>query len=132
MSCLKSLQLSGAAVLGPPTAVCGSAGGSGTTVVSIGLTQTPQASKPGGCRNINSPTTWIDLLSDSGISVARFVLLRACAGALQVRMTTTAGSDQVFDLTDLHVLANPIAGYGVTALAVRGTADLEYLITGDP
>lgn len=131
MACLKTLQVSGAAVLGPPQATCGSAFSAGSDVVSLGLTQNPQAAKP-GCRNINSPSTWVDLLADSGIGVARFVLLRASGGTLEVRFTTTAGVDQVADLTDLFLLSNPLAGYGVTALAVRGSADLEMLITGDP
>ena len=98
--------------------------------MSLNLSQSPQAGGGPICRNVNSPAAFVDIFPD-GISVARFVSLRVTAGVLTVRMTTTAGVDQVFDLSDLHVLSNPIAGYGVTALAVQGSADLEYLITGD-
>lgn len=130
MSVPQKLELSGAATLGPiqpssapfPTSEC---------VVSINLTQTVQA----GIRNalsINTPSPgFFDLLAGSGITNVRFGVIRVRTGPFVIRVTSSAGTDQVFDLSDQLVISNPLPGTEWTALAVQGIGDLEILLAGD-
>lgn len=128
MSSTGQLTLSGAATLG--ACGCGSLG-AGECVFPIDLNQVAQANL-GRKFRLNSPASFVDqALATFGISVARFIAIRVSGGAVTVRVTSTAGVDQVFDVTDLLVLANPLAGYGVTALALKGVADIQILLTGD-
>lgn len=129
MTVPKQVKLSGASSIGPiiPGA---SPFPSGECVTSINAAQTIQADRQ-FARSINSPAAFVDLLTGSGITNIRYLVLRARAGTFTVRVTSPGGVDQVWTLSDLLILSNPVLGSEWTALAVQGVGDIEVQIGGD-
>ncbi len=128
MTVPKLVRLSGAANIGPTTPSSGPFP-SGDCTVSVNAQQTTQADNQ-FARTINSPTTFVDLLAGNGIANVTFLVLRVRAGTLTVRVTSPAGVDQLFDVSDLLVLSQSVSSSAWTALAVRGSADVEVTIAG--
>ena len=129
----KKLTVSGALRIGPiqptvapfPSRDC---------VVSLNTEQTTQADVSND-RSFNSPVTFVDLLTGTGITNIRALHLRARGGTFEIRYTAdNSGSpivDQVTTLSDELLITNPSSGSQWTALAVRGVGDLEVTIAGD-
>lgn len=124
------VQHNGAVQLGGCQSTCGPLGPAECTV-STNACQTLQATQSFS-RAIASPGAFVDLLAGTGIVTVKFLQLRVSGGTLEVRFTSPFGADQILPVSDLLVLSNPIAGSGLTALAVQGTASLEAIIAGDP
>lgn len=82
--------------------------------------------------SVNSPSpAFQDLLAGMSISAVRGLALRVQNGILTVRVTTPAGADQVFTVSDVLVLHCPVKGSELTKLAAQGSANVELLISGD-
>jgi hypothetical protein len=124
----KQLKVTGAASLGPFAENCGTVP-TGECGASLNFTQTVQADRVFS-RAINSPAAFVDLL-DAAFTNVRYVLLRVRAGTFTVRVTSPAGVDQFFTLSDLLVVSNPSSGSEWTAIAVQGTGDIEVMLAGD-
>jgi hypothetical protein len=125
------LRVTGATKIGPiqPTSAPFP---SGEAVYSLNFEETVQENL---CRtfSVNSPSpAFFDLLASSGIASLRYIYIRARVGAFVVRVTSSAGVDQLFDLSRLLVLSNPQPGTEWTALAIQGVGDIEVQLAGDP
>lgn len=82
-------------------------------------------------RTINSPNAFVDLLAGMSTSGIRFVAIRVANGTATLRITTDAGADQLISISDLFVVSNPARGSEITALAIQGVVNVEYLVSGD-
>ena len=126
------LTVAGASTLGPiqPTSAPFP---SGESVFSFNFTETVQVNS---CRTISissASPAFFDLLVGTGIVSLRYVYIRARVGAFVVRVTSEGGGvDQVFDLSRLLVVSNPVPGTEWTALAIQGVGDVEIQLAGDP
>lgn len=68
-----------------------------------------------------------------GMTKARFLALRVMSGSLKVKVSTpNGGADQVLPASDLFVIHNPNSGDELTAIKLIGTADIEYILAGEP
>lgn len=65
------------------------------------------------------------------ITKVRVIVMRVRGGSLVVKLTSAAGTDQAFPVSELFMLSTPSAGSEVTSIKCVGTADLEYVIAGD-
>lgn len=65
------------------------------------------------------------------ITKVRFMAMRVRGGTLKVVVTSAAGTDQAFNLSDVLVWHSPNSGDELTAVKLVGTADLEYVLAGD-
>lgn len=125
------LRVTGASKIGPiqPTSAPFP---SGEAVYSLNFEETVQENL---CRtfSVNSASpAFFDLLTGSGIANLRYLYLRVRVGSFVVRLSSSAGADQVFDLSRLLVVSNPQPGTGWTALAIQGVGDIEIQLAGDP
>lgn len=133
MAVPKEAKVSGAVTIGPiqPTAAPFPSGECVASLASVLTTQADYSQ----ARSISSPAAFVDLLTATGITNVRLLVLRARAGTFEVRVTSdNSGApivDQIFTLSDLLVITNPASGSQFTAVAVRGTGDLEIAIAGD-
>lgn len=83
--------------------------------------------------SVNSPTPgFFDLMANLGFTQVTFAKLRVRTGSFVVDVTTSAGANQVFDLSDLWLVNNPIPGTEITGLRIQGVGDLEVTLAGDP
>lgn len=85
--------------------------------------------------SLNSALAFQDLLVGTGLGLSplvpvKFVYLKVSNGSVDVRLTTPSATDQIFDLSDLWIQNSPLAGNEITALALRGVADIEVLLAG--
>lgn len=131
MSVPATLRVSGSTKIGPiqPTSAPFP---SQESVASLNFEETVQANK---CQtiSINSASpSFFDLLAGSGITKVRYLYIQARVGSFVLRVTTSAGVDQVFDLSRLLVLSNPQPGTEITAVAIQGVGDIELQLAGDP
>jgi hypothetical protein len=97
---------------------------------SLYLTQTRQVVSPGS-RALASPAAFVDLLANSGITNCRLAAIRVSGGVIQIRHSTPSYAAQIIQCSDLWVVSEPTAGSEITALAIQGTAQVEYLLAGD-
>jgi hypothetical protein len=61
----------------------------------------------------------------------RLIGIRTRGAPITVKLTSAAGTLQVFPVSDLLLLHNPAAGSEVTVVQIVGTADVVYCIAGD-
>jgi hypothetical protein len=65
-----------------------------------------------------------------GITAVRFLALRVIAGSLLVKVTSAAGTDQAFRVSDLLIIGAPTAGDELTAVKLTGSGDVEFIAAG--
>lgn len=121
------LELRGAVVIQPQTT---STASSGSRTLPINFDDSPAQTGGQEQRSIVSPSAFVDLLTGSGIVTATFVAINVLSGQLTVRFTTTAGADQLEEISGLWVRADKLTTAGITALAVQGTATIAYMLAG--
>lgn len=132
MSVPVQLRVSGAATLGPiqPTS---SPFPSGQTAMSLNFSDTVLAHTGTRAIPINSPSpAFFDLMAGSGITSVRWVVIIPRSGSFVLRFTTSAGVDQLVDLSGLWAQRLPVPGTEITALAIQGVGDIEMQLAGDP
>jgi hypothetical protein len=61
----------------------------------------------------------------------RLMAFRVRGGSLKFKFTSAAGADQALLISDFFLWHAPNAGDEVTAIKAVGTADLEYILSGD-
>lgn len=129
MTVPKQLNIDGAMSIGPiqPTTFPFP---SGEGTVSLNTTQTTQADNGPRGLSVNSPSSFQDLLSNSGVTNIRALYLRVRTGQLTVQVSSSAAAMQQFVVSDMLVLSCPIPGTELTALGVKGTADIELMMAG--
>jgi hypothetical protein len=71
------------------------------------------------------------ILALETIVKVRMLAFRVRGGSLEIRITSAKGTDQAFACSDIFVWHAPFAGDELTAIKCIGTADLEYVISGD-
>jgi hypothetical protein len=128
MAVPKKLELRGAVTSGPVTPTS-SPFPTGESIVSLNVDQTPQADVAKAF-SVNSPSSFQDILTGTGITNLTFISLRVRSGTFQVRRTSAGGADQIDTLSELLVVSNPTSGSEWTALAVQGVGDIEMLLAG--
>jgi hypothetical protein len=65
------------------------------------------------------------------ISRIRLFGMRVRGQSIKVLVTSAAGADQAFNVSDLLLLHCPNQGDELTAIKLVGTADITYVIAGD-
>ena len=65
------------------------------------------------------------------ITSVRYFLLRVSSGTIKVRLTSAVAALQEFNVSDKFEIHNPVAGDEFTAIALVGTACVEYMLAGD-
>lgn len=129
MAVQQKVTSSGAVTIGPSNAGC-SPFPSVESVVSLNETRTYGVSRVMS-RSLASPAAFVDMLAGLGISAVRLMVLRVQSGSLQVRVSSSAGVDQVFNVSSTLYLSNPLTGTELTAVSFQGTADFELVVAGD-
>lgn len=125
------INVQGSVTLGP-VLPCGTAFPSVQSTIDLALQQTRQLGRTESMTiNVNSPS-FASLVAGLTFSAIRFVALRVQSGILTLRVTTPAGAQQLFTVSELIVLSNPQAGSEITALDAQGVANVELIIAGDP
>lgn len=124
------VQVQGSVTLGPvlPTSAPFP---SMDTGFSISVDQTRGVSRPVSRSISVVDPAWLNLLTDGGFTSVRFVVLRVNGGTATIRFTTPQGADQVMTVSDLFVWSSPQVGGEMTALAIRGSCNIEGIIAGD-
>lgn len=61
----------------------------------------------------------------------RMLGIRVTGGMVTLRLTSSVGSDQQIDVSDLFLWHTPFAGSQITAVSMYGIADVEAAIAGD-
>lgn len=72
--------------------------------------------------------TWVDLLENTGITEAAFVMVKVSGGSVELRRTIGSNVDQIVNVSCLELWISP--NNRATALAIRGSADVEIIIAG--
>jgi len=126
---LQKLAMQGSVTRGPvlPTSTPATIGGD-EIPIDLSAVYAEHRREP---RTINSPSTFVDLIAGMTISAVRFVIIRTTGGVATLRLTTPAGEDQLLSISDLFILSNPVSGSEVSALAIKGSVNIEVLISGD-
>ena len=81
-------------------------------------------------RTINSPVTWIDLLTANGFSEITGLLLNVASGSIELRVSSDLAVDQVIPVSGFHGFASKTVGTELTAVAVRGVGTFELMLAG--
>lgn len=126
MAVPKKLKFVGTVTLGPCQSTC-AAFPSADYTSQLLQEMTTQADVQ-FARDINSPAAFVDLLAGTGITAVRAYVLKITGGALDVRVSSSSGADQLKRCSDLEIWISRTLGAEITALAVRGTASIEVMI----
>lgn len=66
------------------------------------------------------------------ITKVRMFAIRVLSGSLKVRISTpNGGAQQIFPVSNFFMFFNPAEGSHATAIDAEGTADVEYVMSGD-
>lgn len=88
--------------------------------------------KTGNSTTVNNPLVGSPfVLPLSSMTKIRFFAMRALGNSLQVLVTSAAGTDQTFKVSDVMVWSSPNEGDQITAIKLVGVSDVEYLLAGD-
>lgn len=127
---MKRVELTGSASIGSPTPGCCASGVSIEGIIGLSFCSTVVSAFTAS-RTINSPAAFVDLLAASGLTAVNLVVLKVLGGAnLEIRYSTPGNADQVVRASGFHLIANPTLGSEITALAVQGTGQIEYIVAG--
>lgn len=127
---MKKIELTGAATIGASGSGCCASGVNIEGIIGLSFCSTVVAAFS-GARTINDLVTFVDLLSATGLTTVNLVVLKVLGGAnLEVRYSTPGNADQVVRASGFHLIANPTLGSEITALAVRGAGQIEYIVAG--
>lgn len=129
MTSQRKIEVRGGFLVGPVSALCSPFAG-GVCPTPIDAEQLVEISTE-ITRPINSPAAWVDLLAGTGIAGVRALLLSVSGGTLEVRVSSAYGTDQILPNSQLHISFLPLVGSELTALSVRGVANLTARIGGD-
>lgn len=129
MTAAKSLALQGGIIVGAGCG-CGPIPAGACPIPLNAVIASYQASTGLTQRQIASPAAFVDLLAGSGLTQVMFVYLRVIGGTVTLRVTTAAGVDQVSSVSDLYVVSHSSVAAAFTAVAVQGTAEIEFLAVG--
>ena len=122
----QTFEISGAAILG--AASCNSIAGACPAALEVKQFATNAIHVPE--RTINSPVTWIDMMTANGFTKVTGLVVRIISGSLEVRQTSALAADQVIPVSDLIVFASKTVGTELTALSLRGVGTFEIMIAG--
>lgn len=123
----QKLSITGSAVLEPPTQ--GQRFPTLRSVIDLSAEQYPRASRSQPF-TLDSAVTWIDLLAGLNLTSATFLTIRVSTGSVELRVTTSAGTDQLFSFSDFLAIASSRAGFEWTSIEARGLAEIEIMIGG--
>lgn len=127
---MKKVELTGSATIGSPGAGCCASGVDIEGIVGLSFCSTV-TSAFAGSRTINDLVSFVNLLTSTGLTTVSLVVLKVLGGAnLEVRYSTPGNADQVVRASGFHLIANPTLGSEITALAVRGNGQIEYIVAG--
>jgi hypothetical protein len=129
MSQMVTVALNGAVQAGPANASTTSP--SLLDTLSIATLRT-YGYKSANSTTINNPSAGTPFVIPlAAITKVRFCLIRVTGASVQVLVTSAAGTDQTFKVSDELVWSSPNEGDQLTAIKLVGVADIEYLIAGD-
>lgn len=127
---MKKVELTGAATIGSPGVGCCATGVDIGSTIGLSFCQTVVDAGV-LARSINSPGAFVDLLAATGLTSVNLVVLKVLGGAnLEVRYSTDGHADQIIRASGFHLIANPSLGTQITALAIRGVGQIEYIVAG--
>lgn len=128
---MKKVELIGTATIGAATPGCCASGVNVESIIGLSFCSAVQSAFS-SARTINDLVSFVDLLAASGLTTVRLVVLKVLGGAnLEVRYSTPGNADQVVRASGFHLIANPTLGSEITALAVRGSGQIEYIVAGN-
>lgn len=122
----RKFEITGAAFL--DTASCAAPGSRCPSPISVSQSVTNALHVPE--RTINSPATWIDLMTANGFSTVTGLLLQVASGSIELRVSSALANDQVVPVSGVHAFASKTVGTELTAVAVRGVGTFELMIAG--
>jgi len=129
MTTPQKFELLGAATLGAVSPV--GAFPANESSFPIAVSQITQGSSV-GARRINTPSPgFLDLLAGTGITSLRYLVLIVRNGVFVVRMSSSAGADQLLTVSEFIAFSNPQSGSQITALAIQGVGDIDLVMAGD-
>lgn len=126
MSLPKKVTVSGAAIIGSAASCSGSGGCPGILNAEVYAQASAEFE-----RALASPVSFVDFLAGTGIAAVKFLFLRVTGGTIELRVSSAFGATQIIPVSGICVLTNPIAGSEFTAVALRGTAQVEFKVAGD-
>jgi len=98
-----------------------------TPVLNLGSSRSYPNHREGSTPLVNAT----DFLLAAGITAVRFLALRVIGGgSLLVKLTSAAGTDQAFRVSDLLIIGAPNTGDEITAIKLTGSGDVEYIVAG--